>query len=165
MLYIFVWNVLHIAFPVCCCDIYLKAKLTFVVSKTWSVPHSKCSVQTNNHSFCYFHTKYINCVGITQNFWLWHIKHLKAAISSTEYDKQIRGLENVKFYNNLGSTRTDVARCTREIKLRFGMAKVISNKKQTPFTSKMDLYLGKKLVNWYIWSIAFVVLRLACLGK
>ena len=34
------------------------------------------------------------------------------------------------------------------------MAKVAFNKKKTLFTSKLDLYLRKKLVKCYIWSMA-----------
>jgi hypothetical protein len=34
------------------------------------------------------------------------------------------------------------------------MAKAAFNKKRSPFTSKMDLELKKKLVKCYIWSIA-----------
>jgi hypothetical protein len=34
------------------------------------------------------------------------------------------------------------------------MAKAAFNKKKTPFTSKLDLHLRKKLVKCYIWSIA-----------
>ena len=35
------------------------------------------------------------------------------------------------------------------------MAKAAFNKKKALFTSKLDLNLKKKLVNCYIWSIAF----------
>jgi hypothetical protein len=34
------------------------------------------------------------------------------------------------------------------------MAKAAFNEKKTLFTSKLDLNLWKKLVKWYIWSIA-----------
>jgi len=34
------------------------------------------------------------------------------------------------------------------------MAKAAFNKKRAPFTSTLDLELGKKLVKCYIWSIA-----------
>jgi hypothetical protein len=44
---------------------------------------------------------------------------------------------------------TNDARCTREIKSR-----IVFNRKKTLFTSKLDLNLRKKLVTWYIWSIA-----------
>jgi hypothetical protein len=62
-------------------------------------------------------------------------------------------LENVDYCNYLGSTITNDARCTREIKSRIAMAKAAFNKK-TLFTSKMDFNLRKKLVKCCIWSIA-----------
>jgi hypothetical protein len=49
---------------------------------------------------------------------------------------------------------TNDARCTREIKARIVMAKAAFSKKKTPFSSKLDLNLRKKLVKCYIWSIA-----------
>jgi len=63
-------------------------------------------------------------------------------------------MENVNFYSSLGSMRTNDARCKREIKFRFVMAKAAFNKKMIPLARKMGLYLGKTLLNWYIWSIA-----------
>ena len=42
----------------------------------------------------------------------------------------------------------------RGIKSRIAMAKVAFNKKKALFTSKLDLYLRKKLVKCYIWSMA-----------
>jgi hypothetical protein len=59
-------------------------------------------------------------------------------------------LENVLYFNYLGIWD---ARCTREIKSRIAMAKAAFNKK-TLFTSKLDLNLRKKVVKFYIWSIA-----------
>jgi hypothetical protein len=58
-------------------------------------------------------------------------------------------LENVEYFNYLGSMITNEARCTREIKSRIAMAKAEFNKK-TLFTSKLDLNLRKKLVKCYI---------------
>jgi hypothetical protein len=49
---------------------------------------------------------------------------------------------------------TSDARCTHEIKSRIAMAKAEFNKKKTLFTSKLDLNLRKKLIKFYIWSIA-----------
>jgi len=46
-------------------------------------------------------------------------------------------------------------RCACEIKSRIAMAKAAFNKKNTLFTSKLDLNLRKKLVKCYIWSMAF----------
>jgi hypothetical protein len=63
-------------------------------------------------------------------------------------------LENVEYFNYLGSMTTNDARCTREIKSRIAMAKAAFNKKKDLFTSKLDLNLRKKLVKCYIWSIA-----------
>jgi hypothetical protein len=63
-------------------------------------------------------------------------------------------LENVEYFNYLGSMITNDARCTRELKSRIAMAKAAFNKKKTLFTSKLDLYLRKKQVKCYIWSIA-----------
>jgi hypothetical protein len=54
-------------------------------------------------------------------------------------------LENVEYFNYLGSMITNDARCTREIKSRFSMARAAFNKK-TLFNSKLDLNLRKKLV-------------------
>jgi hypothetical protein len=63
-------------------------------------------------------------------------------------------LENVEYFNYLGSIITNDARCTREIKSRIAMAKAAFNKKKNLFTSKLDLNLRKKLVKCYLWSIA-----------
>jgi hypothetical protein len=63
-------------------------------------------------------------------------------------------LENVEYFNYLGSMITNYARCTREIKSRTAMAKAAFNKKKNLFTSKLDLKLRKKLEKCYIWSIA-----------
>ena len=49
---------------------------------------------------------------------------------------------------------TNDGRCTCEIKSRIAMAKAAFKKKNTPFTSKLDLNLRKKLVKCYIWSMA-----------
>jgi len=42
------------------------------------------------------------------------------------------------------------------VKLNLGLSwqKQHSTRRWLFFTSKMDLFSGKKLVNWYIWSIA-----------
>jgi hypothetical protein len=62
-------------------------------------------------------------------------------------------LENVEYLNYLGSTITNDARYTSEIKCRIAMAKAAFNRKKTLFTSNLDLNLRKKLVKCYIWSI------------
>jgi hypothetical protein len=63
-------------------------------------------------------------------------------------------LENVEYFNYLGSMITSDARCTREIKSRIAIAKTAFKKKKNLFTSKLELNLRKKLVKCYIWSIA-----------
>ena len=45
------------------------------------------------------------------------------------------------------------------------MAKAAFNKKKYLFTSKLDLNLRKKLVKCYIWSMAFMVLKLGRFGQ
>jgi hypothetical protein len=63
-------------------------------------------------------------------------------------------VENVEEFNYLVSIiRIDI-RCIREIEARIAMAKAAFNKKETLFTSKLNLELRKKLVKCYIWSIA-----------
>jgi hypothetical protein len=68
-------------------------------------------------------------------------------------------LENVEYFNCLGSMITKDARCTREIKFRISMAKASFERKKSRFTSKLDLYLRKKLVKCYIWRIIYMVLE------
>jgi hypothetical protein len=53
-----------------------------------------------------------------------------------------------------GSILTNYGRCTREIKLGIAMEKSAFNKKNTLFTSKLDLNLRRKLLKCYIWSMA-----------
>jgi len=63
-------------------------------------------------------------------------------------------LENVESFKYLGSILTKDGRCTCEIKCKIAMVKAAFNKKRALFTSTLDLVLGKKLVNCYIWSVA-----------
>jgi len=57
---------------------------------------------------------------------------------------------------------TNDGRCRCEIKSRIAMAKAAFHKKRALFTSTLDLKLRKKLVKCYIWSIAYMVLKLGC---
>jgi hypothetical protein len=66
--------------------------------------------------------------------------------------KDQKQLENVEYFEYLGSMIANDARCTHLIKPMIAMAKVAFNKK-TLFISKLDLNLRKKLVKYYIWSI------------
>ena len=64
-------------------------------------------------------------------------------VNITVDQKQPEKLECFKY---LCSMLTNDGRCTCEIKSRIAMAKDAFNKKKTPFTSKLDLNLRKKLV-------------------
>jgi hypothetical protein len=61
-------------------------------------------------------------------------------------------LENVEYFNCLGSTITNDVKCTRVIKSRTAMAKAVFNKKKT-FQHQIGL-LRKKLAKRYSWCIA-----------
>jgi hypothetical protein len=65
--------------------------------------------------------------------------------------KQLKHVESFKY---LGSISTNDGRGICEIKCKFATAKAAFNKKRTLFTSTMDMELRKKLVKYYIWSIA-----------
>jgi hypothetical protein len=80
-------------------------------------------------------------------------------ISRQPSPKQImyqKELENVEYFNYLGSTITNDARCTHEIKSRNAMAKAAVNNKRAFFTSKLDLDVRKKLVKCYILEHSFL---------
>jgi len=62
--------------------------------------------------------------------------------------------KNIKYCKNVGTKRTNDARCTYEMKLRIAMAKAAFNKRKTLFISKLDLYLRTKVLKCGIWSIA-----------
>ena len=62
-------------------------------------------------------------------------------------------LEIVECFKYLCSELTNDGRCTCEIKSRIAMAIAAFNKKSL-FTSTFNLNLRKKLVKWYIWSMA-----------
>jgi hypothetical protein len=63
-------------------------------------------------------------------------------------------LKNVEYFLCLGSIITYDARCTLEVKSRTDMANAPFSKKKNRFTRKLDLYLKKKRVKCYTWSIA-----------
>ena len=54
----------------------------------------------------------------------------------------------------MGGILTNDGRCMREIKSSIATTKAAFNKKKTLFTSKLDLNFRKKLVKFYIWSMA-----------
>jgi len=61
--------------------------------------------------------------------------------------------ENVEYFNYFGSIITNAAWCTGEIKSRIAMAEAAFNKNNL-FMNKLKWNLRKKLVKWYICSIA-----------
>jgi hypothetical protein len=68
------------------------------------------------------------------------------------YQKQ---LENVEYFDSLGSVITHDARRRREIKFSNTTANAVFNRNKTFFNSKFDLNLTKKLAKCYIWGTAF----------
>jgi hypothetical protein len=60
---------------------------------------------------------------------------------------------------------TNDARCTLKIESRIAMPKTAFNKKKNLFASKLDLNLRKKLVNYYILSIDYMVLKIGHIGE
>jgi hypothetical protein len=63
-------------------------------------------------------------------------------------------LDDVEYFNYLGSIITDYARYTRDIKYRIAMAKAAIMRKNNLVSSKLDLNLRKKLAKCYAWNIA-----------
>ena len=62
-------------------------------------------------------------------------------------------LENLEYFNSLGSLITNYARRTHNMKTRIAMAKAALYK-ETLFTSKLDINLRKTLVKCYILNTA-----------
>ena len=75
--------------------------------------------------------------------------NLKGTIPVTDLVDQ-KQLKIVEHFNYLRSMMTNDARCIREIKSRFAIAKAVFNRKKTLFTSKLHLNLRKNLVKCYI---------------
>ena len=64
------------------------------------------------------------------------------------------------------SVITSDARCTREIKSKIAMARTaFSKKKKSLSTSRLDLQLRKKLVKYFIWSLALYGVETGILRK
>jgi len=61
--------------------------------------------------------------------------------------KDQRQLENVEYFNYLGSMIMNDARCMLEIKSRIAMAKAAFSKKNNLFTCKLDANIRKKLLS------------------
>jgi hypothetical protein len=74
-------------------------------------------------------------------------------------------MENVEYFTCLDNLITNYARSACDIKSRNAIIKAAFNKKKTLFTSKLDLNLRQKQVKCYIWSMAFMVLKLGHFRK
>jgi hypothetical protein len=74
-------------------------------------------------------------------------------------------VENVKYFNYLGSLMNSDVRCACEIKSGKAVTEVAFNKKNTLFTSRLGLNLRKKLIKCYIWSVAFCGAETWTFGK
>ena len=72
--------------------------------------------------------------------------------------------ENVEYLNYFGRTMTNNEGYLQEIKSTVAMA-VTAFKKNTLFTSKLDLNLRKKLAKCYFWSVVCMVPKLGHFGK
>jgi len=64
---------------------------------------------------------------------------------------RLKKLENVEYFNNLGSLVTSAARCTHEIKSRIAMAKAAFNRKT--FQEQLRLKFMEELAKCYIWGM------------
>ena len=60
----------------------------------------------------------------------------------------------VDHFKYLGSVLTRDGYCTREIKMRIAIAKEAFKRKMSLLKSKLNIELRKKLVRYYVWSIA-----------
>jgi hypothetical protein len=74
-------------------------------------------------------------------------------------------LENVEYFNYVGSMVTNTEIYTREIKSRIAIARAALNKTKTLYASKLVLNLRKKLVKRYIWCIALYGTKFVHFGK
>jgi hypothetical protein len=73
--------------------------------------------------------------------------------SSVQMMRDQKQLKNVEYYNYFSSMITSDARCTCEIKPSIVVATAAFKTKQILFTSKLELNLKDKLLNFYICSI------------
>jgi hypothetical protein len=93
------------------------------------------------------------CYGVEMNVKTTKVMRISRYLFLVQIRVDQKQLQNVKRFNYLGCTRTNNARCTREIKSRIALEKAAFNREQALVTSKLDLNLRKKLVKCYTWSI------------
>jgi len=105
------------------------------------------------------------CYGIEMSVEKAKVMRISRQLFSVKIMIGQKQLENVESFKYLGSILTNDGRCTCEIKSRIAMAKAAFSKKRALFTSTLALELRKKLVNCYIWSIVYMVLKLGHFGQ
>ena len=70
-----------------------------------------------------------------------------------------RELKEVDHFKYLESVLARDAYCTKEIKIRIGIAKEEFNRKLSLLTNKLTIELKKKLVRCYVWNIVYMAQR------
>ena len=77
-------------------------------------------------------------------------------------NKKLREVHHFKY---LGSVLTRDGYSTREIKIRIAIVKEAFNRKLSLWTNKVNIELTKKLVRFYVWSIALYGFEVLTLRK
>ena len=91
--------------------------------------------------------------------------NLRFVTSKKSEHRRAKALENVNYFDYLGSVITNDERCTCEIKTRIAMAKAAFNRKKTHFNNKLEFILRKKLVKRYMWSLFLCGAETSHFGK
>ena len=81
-----------------------------------------------------------------------HFKYLRSVLTKDGYCTKNRELKEFHRFKYLVPTRGGY--CTREIKMRIVIEEEAFNRKESLLTSKLNIQLKKKLVKFYVWSIA-----------
>jgi hypothetical protein len=87
-------------------------------------------------------------------------KAMRRKASPVEILIDQKEMENVEYFNHLGSIIKNYARCTCKIKCRSVMAKPAFRNKKTLFTRKLDLNLKKNLFSATFGEQHCVVLKI-----
>jgi hypothetical protein len=93
-----------------------------------------------------------SCFGMEMN--VEKLRTISRQISPIQTMTDRKQPANVEYFNYWGSTKTNDAGCTREIKSRIAMAKAALNRNKVLFTRKLDLNLKQKLMQCYSRSTA-----------
>jgi hypothetical protein len=98
-------------------------------------------------------TEFGRCYGMEINVENTKVMRISRQPSPVQNMTDQKQLENVGYFNSLGSLITNDARRIHKIKSSIAMAKAAFNKNKTLFTSKWYLNLRKKPIKCYTWSI------------